>query len=107
MTGKLGGHAGPVMTVLLKETNKESLVFTGSRDHYVKVRELIDPHNKSTKMYYSPFRRDRTMMVPRKCVILSVFSSHSTVVVQWIEFKYPNKHFQFFWAFSVFLVKSV
>lgn len=38
MTGKLGGHAGPVMTVLLKETNKESLVFTGSRDHYVKVR---------------------------------------------------------------------
>ena len=37
MTGKLGGHAGPVMTVLLRETNKESLVFTGSRDHYVKV----------------------------------------------------------------------
>ena len=40
MTGKLGGHAGPVMTVLLKETNKESIVFTGSRDHYVKVRRL-------------------------------------------------------------------
>lgn len=38
MTGKLGGHAGPVMTVLLRETNKESVVFTGSRDHYVKVR---------------------------------------------------------------------
>lgn len=37
MTGKLGGHAGPVMTVLLRETNKESVVFTGSRDHYVKV----------------------------------------------------------------------
>ena len=37
MTGKLGGHAGPVMTVLLRETNRESLVFTGSRDHYVKV----------------------------------------------------------------------
>lgn len=40
MTGKLGGHAGPVMTVLLKETNKESLVFTGSRDHYVKIFEV-------------------------------------------------------------------
>lgn len=40
MTGKLGGHAGPVMTVLLRETNKESLVFTGSRDHYVKIFEL-------------------------------------------------------------------
>ena len=41
MTGKLGGHAGPVMTVLLRETNKESLVFTGSRDHYVKVSLCI------------------------------------------------------------------
>ena len=41
MTGKLGGHAGPVMTVLLKETSKESLVFTGSRDHYVKVRPAL------------------------------------------------------------------
>ena len=41
MTGKLGGHAGPVMTVLLKETSKESLVFTGSRDHYVKVRHAL------------------------------------------------------------------
>jgi len=41
MTGKLGGHAGPVMTVLLRETNKESLVFTGSRDHYVKVSSYI------------------------------------------------------------------
>lgn len=40
MTGKLGGHAGPVMTVLLKETSKESLVFTGSRDHYVKIFEI-------------------------------------------------------------------
>ena len=49
MTGKLGGHAGPVMTVLLKEANKESLVFTGSRDHYVKVREFMDPHNKLQK----------------------------------------------------------
>ena len=41
MTGKLGGHAGPVMTVLLRETNKESLVFTGSRDHYVKVSSYV------------------------------------------------------------------
>nr|XP_058952852.1 kinesin-like protein KIF21A [Pocillopora verrucosa] len=40
MTGKLGGHAGPVMTVLLRETNKESVVFTGSRDHYVKIFEV-------------------------------------------------------------------
>lgn len=47
MTGKLGGHAGPVMTVLLRETNKESLVFTGSRDHYVKVSSYI----KSTLTY--------------------------------------------------------
>lgn len=107
MTGKLGGHAGPVMTVLLKESNKESLVFTGSRDHYVKVREFMDPHNKTTKIYHVPFPRDRTIMVRRKCVILSLFSSHSTVVVQWREFKYPNKHFQFFSTFSAFLVRSV
>lgn len=98
MTGKLGGHAGPVMTVLLKETNKESLVFTGSRDHYVKVREFMDP----------PFRRDRTIMDRRKCVILSLFSSHlATVVVQWREFKCPNKDFQFFSAFCAFLVGGI
>lgn len=46
-------------------------------------------------------------MIRRKCVILSLFSSHSTVVVQWREFKYPNKHFQFFAAFFAFLVRSV
>ncbi|XP_068706448.1 kinesin-like protein KIF21A [Montipora foliosa] len=44
MTGKLGGHAGPVMTILLQESSKESgresLVFTGSRDHYVKIFEI-------------------------------------------------------------------
>ena len=74
MTGKLGGHAGPVMTVLLKESNKESLVFTGSRDHYVKVREFMDPHNKTTKMFHVPFRRDKTIMVRRKCVILRLLS---------------------------------
>lgn len=74
MTGKLGGHAGPVMTVLLRETNKESLVFTGSRDHYVKVREFMDPRNKATKIYHVPCPRDRTIMIRRKCVILSLFS---------------------------------
>lgn len=74
MTGKLGGHAGPVMTVLLRETNKESLVFTGSRDHYVKVREFMDPRNKTTKIYHVPCPRDRTIMIRRKCVILSLFS---------------------------------
>lgn len=107
MTGKLGGHAGPVMTVLLRETNKESLVFTGSRDHYVKVREFMDPRNKTTKIYHVPCPRDRTIMIRRKCVILSLFSSHSTVVVQWREFKYLNKLFQFFSAFSAFLLRSV
>lgn len=74
MTGKLGGHAGPVMTVLLRETNKESLVFTGSRDHYVKVREFMDPRNKTTKIDHVPCPRDRTIMIRRKCVILSLFS---------------------------------
>lgn len=49
MTGKLGGHAGPVMTLLLRETNKESLVFTGSRDHYVKVRKLPDTDAKQQR----------------------------------------------------------
>lgn len=69
----------------------------------------MDPHNKTTKIYHVPFRRDRTIMVCRKCVILSLFSGHSTAVVQWREqkFKHPIKHFQFFSAFSAFLVRGV
>lgn len=67
----------------------------------------MDPHNKTTKIYHVPFRRDRAIMVRRICVILSLFSSHSTVVVQCLEFKYLNKYFQFFSTFSAFLVRSV
>ena len=37
MTGKLGGHAGPVMAILVQQKNNDTLVYTGSRDHYIKV----------------------------------------------------------------------
>jgi hypothetical protein len=37
MTGKLGGHAGPIMTVLERRRDNDTLVFTGSRDHFVKA----------------------------------------------------------------------
>lgn len=65
MTGKLGGHAGPVMTLLLRETNKESLVFTGSRDHYVKVRKLPDTDAKRV-LTSEIFCRSTTYVKKRK-----------------------------------------
>ncbi|KAK3701859.1 hypothetical protein QZH41_019587 [Actinostola sp. cb2023] len=37
MTGKLGGHSGPIMSVLERRRDNDTLVFTGSRDHYVKT----------------------------------------------------------------------
>ncbi|XP_031568029.1 kinesin-like protein KIF21A [Actinia tenebrosa] len=40
MTGKLGGHAGPVMAVLERRRDNDTLVFTGSRDHFIKIFEL-------------------------------------------------------------------
>ena len=37
MTGKLSGHTATVMTLLLCERNDNTLLFTGSKDHYIKV----------------------------------------------------------------------
>lgn len=37
MIGKLGGHAGHVMTLLLLGKEEPYLMLTGSRDHYIKV----------------------------------------------------------------------
>ena len=37
MIGKLGGHAGNVMTILLLGAEEPYLMLTGSRDHYIKV----------------------------------------------------------------------
>ncbi|XP_048580945.1 kinesin-like protein KIF21A isoform X2 [Nematostella vectensis] len=42
MTGKLSGHAAPVMTIKLKKRESDTLVFTGSRDHFVKIYELSE-----------------------------------------------------------------
>ena len=38
MVGKLGGHAGHVMTLLLLGNEEPYLMLTGSRDHYIKVK---------------------------------------------------------------------
>lgn len=40
MVGKLGGHAGHVMTLLLLGNEEPYLMLTGSRDHYIKLFEL-------------------------------------------------------------------
>lgn len=37
MIGKLGGHAGHVMALLLLGNQEPYLMLTGSRDHYIKV----------------------------------------------------------------------
>ena len=66
MTGKLGGHAGPVMTVLLRETNKESIVFTGSRDHYVKVRRPSDIVQIKTAVF-KPFLAEECFNISFRC----------------------------------------
>ncbi|CAB3988481.1 Kinesin KIF21A [Paramuricea clavata] len=40
MIGKLGGHAGHVMALLLLGIEEPYLMLTGSRDHYIKMFEL-------------------------------------------------------------------
>ena len=37
MIGKLGGHAGHIMALLLLGKEEPYLMLTGSRDHYIKV----------------------------------------------------------------------
>ena len=41
MLGKLGGHAGHIMTLLLLGSEEPYLILTGSRDHYIKVKWIF------------------------------------------------------------------
>ncbi|KAL2093339.1 hypothetical protein ACEWY4_010651 [Coilia grayii] len=42
-TGKLTGHSGPVMCLTVDQTsNAQDLVFTGSKDHYIKMFDVTE-----------------------------------------------------------------
>ncbi|XP_028393675.1 kinesin-like protein KIF21A isoform X2 [Dendronephthya gigantea] len=61
MIGKLGGHAGHVMALLLLGNQEPYLMLTGSRDHYIKLFELTGSLSGIQKTFSprpkSPFKK--------------------------------------------------
>ena len=69
MTGKLGGHTGIVMAVVVSQMNNNTVVYTGSRDHYVKVVYSLVSHIDIRDFQFIP-------IVDQYCTILPILDQY-------------------------------